>query len=103
MCDPVTATVAVAGLSAGVSYYQGQKQEKAMEKAAKQAEKQAADTAARAEQDINRKNAKKPNYAALAAGNALAAQSGQGSTMLTGPAGVNSSDLLLGKNTLLGG
>lgn len=61
---------------------------------AKQAAKQAEDEAKAADQAFNRTNQKKP-----AAANALP---GGGSTMLTGPQGVDPNALTLGKSTLLG-
>lgn len=53
-----------------------------------------------ADQANNKANAKVPDIAALLAGNQ--APGGVGSTMLTGPGGVDTSKLTLGRNTLLG-
>lgn len=53
-----------------------------------------------ADQANNRANAKTPDIAALLAGNRN--PGGVGSTMLTGPGGVDTSKLALGRNTLLG-
>jgi predicted ATP-dependent serine protease len=54
-----------------------------------------------ADQANNRANAKRPDLAALFVGNAM--PGGISSTMLTGAKGVDKSQLLLGRNTLLGG
>lgn len=58
-------------------------------------------TADLADQANNAANRKAPDLAALLAGNMLT--KGVGSTMLTGPQGVASNSLTLGRNTLLGG
>lgn len=50
----------------------------------------------------NRANAKAPDSAAAMAANVLAGKAGNSGTMLTGPTGVDPSQLTLGKNTLLG-
>lgn len=50
----------------------------------------------------NRANAQSPDVGAMLSANQQAAKSGGGSTMLTGPAGVDPSTLALGKSTLLG-
>ena len=50
----------------------------------------------------NRANAKTPDIGAMLAANMLSAKAGNASTMLTGPTGVDASQLTLGKNTLLG-
>lgn len=92
---------AVAGVGAVASYSQGQQQASAQKKAQKQAERSAQEQAKAAEQDFNRLNQKKPNLGAIIEGNAK--EGAAGSTMLTGPSGVDQSALTLGKNTLLGG
>lgn len=82
-------------------------QQKAAQKAAEEANNAAAESAkknqALQEQAMNRANAKTPDAGALLESNARAATTGAGSTMLTGPQGVNPNNLQLGKNTLLGG
>lgn len=101
MCDPVTlAIVGSAVLGGGLSVYQGEKQASAAKKANATATEAAAKTATAAEQASNKANAKSPNVAAL--DNANAAGGGAGSTMLTGPMGIDPSTLTLGKQTLLG-
>ena len=112
MCDPVTIGTALgasassaaavgtlaygAAAMTGLQVYQGEKARKAQNTAADQAR-----TAA--DQQYNAANPKRPNSAAMADANKLAASGGAGSTMLTGPGGVDASTLSLGKNTLLGG
>lgn len=54
-------------------------------------------------EQFNRANQKQPDTAAITAANVQSSKSGQSGTMLTGPAGVDLTSLLLGKNTLLGG
>ena len=76
--------------------YQGEQARKAQNTAADQAR-----TAS--DQQYNAANPKRPNSAAMADANKLAASGGAGSTMLTGPMGVDPASLTLGKNTLLGG
>ena len=54
------------------------------------------------QQNMNRLNQKAPDVMSIIAQNAQQARSGQSSTMLTGPGGVDTSKLLLGKSTVLG-
>ena len=93
------AASAVAGTAASIDGARRQKNQakdaqEAAAAQAKQAAKQAEDEAKAADQAFNRTNQKKP-----AAANALP---GGGSTMLTGPQGVDPNALTLGKSTLLG-
>lgn len=97
-----TAMLIASVAGAGLSYIQGQQQASQQKKAMQEAKVANEKTLAAADQEMNRKNAKQPNTAALAAANAQAAQQGNAGTSLTGPTGVDSSQLLLGKNTLLG-
>ena len=55
------------------------------------------------EQAVNRANAKSPDAGAIMSAATQAAKGGPAGTMLTGPQGVNTADLNLGKTTLLGG
>lgn len=96
----VVAAVAV-GVTAGVSIYQGEQQRKAQKQANSQALEASKRQADLADQANNRLNGKRPNMAAISAANA-AGRGGAGSTMITGPGGVDPSTLTLGKNTLLG-
>lgn len=63
------------------------------------AQKQAYDS----DQAINRANQKSPDVAGILSGAQRDAKSGGGSTMLTGPAGVDPNSLALSKTSLLGG
>lgn len=85
------------------SIYQGNKAASAQKDATDQATKSAKATADAATEANNRANQKKPDAAALLAGNQAAGKGGASGTMLTGPSGVDPSALQLGKTTLLGG
>lgn len=108
MCEPIsigTGLALAAGATAAgtaLSVYQGEKQQSQAKKAAKATEQNAAQTAMQAEQAQNKANARAPDTAGLAAANALTASGGQGSTLLTGPSGIDPTALTLGKTTLLG-
>jgi hypothetical protein len=107
MCDPTggvatAAIIAATVASAGTTYYQGERQRKMQGAANQEAKKNADRMATMAEQENNRKNAKTPDAAAMLASATLSGKSGQSGTMLTGPAGVDPSKLLLGRSTLLG-
>lgn len=67
------------------------------------AQDEAAKNADLADQAMNRANAKQPNVSKLRGANVNAAKGGQSGTMLTGPQGIDTSTLTLGKATLLGG
>ena len=56
-----------------------------------------------AEQNVNRAASKTPDAGAILSAAGQAAKGGPAGTMLTGPMGVNTADLNLGKSTLLGG
>lgn len=103
MCDPVTATAVIGGLGAAAQYSQAKNADYNQRVATDQAAKQAAATADAADQATNRANAKSPDIAALTSADAMSAKGGQSGTMLTGSSGVDTSSLLLGKKTLLGG
>ncbi|MGU3629850.1 hypothetical protein [Comamonas sp. C24C] len=102
MCEPTTLLAAGALAGAATSIYQGEQSRKSQNQAADQAKQAAQKTALQAEEATNAANAKTPDTAALGASNREAAASGQGSTMLTGPAGIDPNSLTLGRNTLLG-
>lgn len=76
---------------------------KAQQRSQDEAARLAREQALKAERDFNRVNQKKPDLAAMLAGNASSASGGAGSTMLTGPSGVDTSSLRLGRASLLGG
>jgi hypothetical protein len=73
-------------------------QEAATAKAMQDAERQAN----LADQANNRANKKRPNVGARLEANQAASTAGGGSTMLTGPGGVDTGSISLGRNTLLG-
>lgn len=95
-----TAVAAVA--SVAYSVYNGQKQQAQAKDSAHKADDNAKAAATAADEDMNRKNGKTPNFAAINTSNTNQALTGIGGTSLTGPAGVDPSSLSLGKNTLLG-
>ncbi len=98
MSGAITAAVVTA---AAASVYSATKQSDAQKKAQRSAEAIAEKQKNQAEREFNRANAKTPDLAGIMASNKRA--EGAGSTMLTGPQGVDSGSLSLGKNTLLGG
>lgn len=89
----------IGGVAAAISAYSAVN---AHEAARSQANK-AKDAAAAQEQQFNKLNGKTPDINAMSAQNALDAKAGPSGTLLTGPAGVDPSKLLLGRSTLLGG
>lgn len=102
MCEPISILAGAAAAGAATSIYQGERSRKSQNQAADQAKQAAQKTALQAEEATNAANAKAPDTAALGASNRESAANGQGSTMLTGPAGIDPNSLTLGKNTLLG-
>lgn len=92
----------MAAMAAFTAYtsYEGYKSQSAALRQAKQAA-QAQQLAS--DEANNRANAKRPDVAALMSANVLASKNGQAGTMLTGPSGVDTTDLKLGKSNLLGG
>jgi hypothetical protein len=94
---------AVTAAVAATTYqgYQANKANQQQRSAQKQATAQANKAADQADQANNKANAKTPDIAAMLLGNTQK-QSGGGAS-LTGPGGIDTSQLLLGKNTLLGG
>ncbi len=103
----VGATAAVGSTAYGI--YAGQKQQGEQQQAlARQtqaqqtAEANALSTERKSEVAQNAANQKVPDVTAILRRAATMGNAGIGSTMLTGPTGVNTSSLSLGKNTLLG-
>lgn len=96
----VAGTLAV---STGYEIYSGERANRLQEKANDDARTQARITAEQADQAFNKANGKRPNMASIFGANAAAAKGGLSGTMLTGPQGIDSGNLLLGKTTLLGG
>lgn len=104
-------TAAVAAV-AGTAYtiYSGERAADAQQAALAQqqaAQQQALVQSERAQQtsqqNINRANQKRPDTMAILSQTEQAAAGGASGTMLTGPMGIDPSQLALGKNTLLGG
>jgi hypothetical protein len=94
--------VSAAG-SAVVGLYQADQGRKQANTANDQAIANAKKNAQLADEANNRANAKSPDSAAAMAANILSGKSGQSGTMLTGPQGIDPTQLTLGKQTLLGG
>ena len=94
-----------AALAAGTGYsmYQGERSANMQEDSQRLSMAQAKQTAQSAEEATNRANQKRPNANAILAAAQQAAKGGMGGTLLTGPQGVNTGELSLGKSTLLGG
>lgn len=104
MCDPVTIGLAASALiGAGTAAYTADQSRKTQHQAQDQAKATALTTDAAAANATNRANARGPDSAAMLSANMMAGQNGQASTMLTGPQGVDPSQLTLGRTSLLGG
>lgn len=105
MSGTITAVVGVA--VSAYSVYAGNKQassaQRQQEQAMQQQQQQAQEAQKQSEVAMNKANQKAPDMAGIQAREAMAGAAGGGSTMLTGPTGVDSDDLTLGKKTLLGG
>lgn len=110
MSAMITAAVA-AVVYTGYSIYQGERAAKQQEQQLQmqqQANAEAKSSALKqekaAEESTNRALAKSPDTNAIMSSASQAAKTGGASTMLTGPSGIDTSALQLGKkNTLLGG
>ena len=98
----LAATAVTAAATVGASIYSGRKQEKQARAAADQAQRNADTQAKAAEEATNKAEQKPANAAARLDEAALAGKAGMSGTMLTGPQGIDPSQLMLGKNTLLG-
>ena len=98
----LAATAITAAASVGASVYSGRKQQKQARAAAEQAQKNADRQVKAAEEATNKAEQKSVNAAASRDEAALAGKAGVSGTMLTGPQGIDPSQLMLGKNTLLG-
>ena len=80
-----------------------QRQSLAMQEKAQQESRLAAQEQKKAsEQQINAATRKSPDVSSIQAAAEAMQQGGVGSTMLTGPTGIDPNDLKLNKNTLLG-
>ena len=97
------AALAVAAAGTGYSIYEGERAATAQNRSQRQALANSRAAAQSADEANNRVNQKRPNANAILAAAQQAAKGGMGGTLLTGPQGVSSSELSLGKSTLLGG
>jgi len=103
MCDPVSigvASLVAGGVGTVMQMQQAKKANATAKQAGEQATQNAKDALTQQEQDMNARNTKQPNIAALSTANSAAAT--QGNTLLSGPQGVDPASLQLGKNILLG-
>lgn len=103
MCTPALVVAgALGGLGIGANARMQGKTLKAQSAANKKAEQAANAAAQKSEEATNRALAKTPDSMALRSANERQAKGGIAGTMLTGAQGVPSSNLLLGRTTLLG-
>lgn len=93
--------LALAGASAGVSAYQGNKQAKAQREATRQAEEQARRADEQSRQAQRKANAQQADVSGILAQNQNEMLSG-GETLLTGAQGIDEKKLNLGKGNTLG-
>jgi hypothetical protein len=96
------AGLAIAGAGTGYQIKSGMDASAAQEKAQIQAKEAAVKQEQATTEATNRANQKKPDTLAILSAAQNAAKSGTGSTMLTGPRGLDASALSLGKTSLLG-
>ena len=109
----VAGTAVAAGAAAGMmknQYDQGQQAKAAGQASLEQQKQVQSQNVQAAEQQMsmsqqanNRANQATPDTAAIMGMSQQAAKGGAGSTLLTGPGGIDPNQLALGKNTLLGG
>jgi len=108
----IAAVVGTAAVAAGVGYtvYAGEQGKKAQKQAMEQqqaaqarASRQAEEQATASKAAIRRREQQMPDVASIMAAAQESGMGGPASTMLTGPAGIDPSQLTLGRNTLLGG
>jgi hypothetical protein len=97
----IGAAIAAAGTaySAYSSNQAGMLQNRAMQQAQAAAKK----NSMLADEANNQANAKSPDTSAILAANLAAGKQGAAGTMLTGPGGIDPTQLTLGKSSLLGG
>jgi hypothetical protein len=93
----------LAAAQIGSQVYQADQARSAQNKASDQAKANATKQATASDEAQNAANAKGPNTGAILSAVQQMAKGGASSTMLTGPSGVDPSQLTLGKSTLLGG
>jgi hypothetical protein len=97
------ASLIVASIGTGYGIYSGEETAAANKKSRSEAKDAALKQESLNDQANNRANQKHPNANAILAAAQAAAKSGIGGTMLTGPQGIGTDQLTLGKSTLLGG
>jgi uncharacterized protein HemX len=105
MSGAISATAIVAGAAvAGTAYsvYSGRQQKKAQSAAQNEARANALKQEKMADEATNRANQKKPDTMAILDAASQAGKAGMSGTMLTGPQGVSSDAMSLGRSTLLG-
>ena len=103
MSGVVSAISVIGAIAGGIGAISSIDQASTMKKSAKDAQANADKQAKLMEQDMNRRNQKKPDIMGALNGNQTNAMAGQSGTLLTGPSGVDPGTLTLGKSTLLGG
>ena len=106
----VSAAVALGAVSVGYQIYSGEQQRKQQKKqlalqrqANEDAKTRAKEASDRADVEFNKANRKRADVSAITKKEEQAALTGPAGTLLTGVQGVDSSQLNLGGNTLLGG
>tara|TARA_B100000131_G_scaffold164949_1_gene159518 strand:- start:151 stop:477 length:327 start_codon:yes stop_codon:yes gene_type:complete len=106
----VSAAIALGTVSVGYQIYSGEKQRRQQKKqlemqrqANEDARKRAKEASDRADIEMNKANRKRADVSALTKKEEQAAMAGPAGTLLTGVQGVDTKDLNLGGNTLLGG
>lgn len=102
MCGPAAVPLIIGAASIGAGAYQANKAAKMQKAAQSQAQRAAAAQAQKAEEATNRALSKTPDTLAMLSANQRRSKGGIAGTMLTGPAGVNPSNLTLARTTLLG-
>ena len=106
----VSAAIALGTVSVGYQIYSGEKQRqqqkkqlRLQEQANRDAKQRAKEASDRADIEMNKANRKRADVSAITKKEELAALTGPAGTLLTGVQGVDSSNLNLGGNSLLGG
>ena len=102
--------IALGAVSVGYQIYSGEKQRKQQKKqlqlqeqANRDARQRAKEASDRADIEMNKANRKRADVSAITKKEEQAALTGPAGTLLTGVQGVDTKDLNLGGNTLLGG
>lgn len=99
----VATAIVVGTVVAGSTIYSAEKQSKAQKQAAQMQAKTAREQFNRDEQNFNRQNQNQVDMESLLAGESTGLSGSLGSTMITGPQGVDRNQMNLGKSSLLGG